>query len=372
MEGAQEAELVTRLVLNGTVFMVRLAGQTAAGAAKLLTFLAAAAKSESVSGQKRLADLLRTGKPVQVFTLDEAQLGKFKEEAKRYGIAYSLVKRGEQDKDAGTYDVMVKEEDAVRLNRVLDRIGYATVPTLTAEEMDEQAEGTSVSEIRELINRMMQPDERAVNPQEAADMKDSPSAASSMAADLPEDERGSVARKINEINTELENTPAEEKDTMASLLQMMLNQEELPSYVNKHKPQEKVKNLSGQTKLGTFLKSGKEAYVLTFNEAQLADFKKEAKRYGIAYSVVKRSGEDIAEGTLDVLVYEEDAGLINPILEEIGHEPMYIGNTYESQELHVSAIKEKDTMEDGLEEINAAFEKLMGSLNRANTDKERS
>lgn len=263
MEGAQEAELVTRLVLNGTVFMVRLAGQTAAGAAKLLTFLAAAAKSESVSGQKRLADLLRSGKPVQLFTLDKAQLEKFKPEAKKYGIAYSIVERAD-----GTYDIMVKEEDAVRINRVLENI--AVVSTLTAEETDEKAEtaeGPFLSDIRETINRMMQPDERAVNPREAADTKDSPSAASSMAADLPVDERVSVADRINEINTELENTPAEKKDTMASLLQMMLNQEN-------------------------------------------------------AAPVVPAKG--------------------------------------------------KDTMEDGLEEINAAFEKLMGSLNRGNADKERS
>ena len=226
MEGAQEAELVTRLVLNGTVFMVKLAGQTAAGAAKLLTFLAAAAKSESVSGQKRLADLLKSGKPLQIFTLDEAQLVQFKAEAKRYGIAYSLVKRSEQDEAAGTCDILCKEEDAVRLNRIFENMGIATVDAImTAEQTDEQAEGTSVSDIRELINQMMQPDERAVNPQEAADMKDSLSAASSMAADLPEGERGSVAGKINEINTALENTPAKEKDTMGNLLQMMLNQE---------------------------------------------------------------------------------------------------------------------------------------------------
>lgn len=219
MEGAQEAELVTRLVLNGTVFMVKLAGQTAAGATRLLTFLAAAAKSENVSGQKRLADLIKSGKPIQLFTLDEAQLEAFKKGAKKYCIAYSLVKR-----EDGTCDILVKEDDAVRINRVLGDI--ATVaPTLTAEETDEQAEGTDVSDIRELINQMMQPDERAVNPQEAADMKDSLSAASSMAADLPEGERGSVAGKINEINTALENTPAEEKNTMGNLLQMMLNQE---------------------------------------------------------------------------------------------------------------------------------------------------
>ncbi|MCM1083337.1 MAG: PcfB family protein [Clostridium sp.] len=227
MEGSQEAELVTRLVLNGTVFMVRLAGQTAEGAAKLLTFLAAAAKSENAPGQKRLADLIRSGKPIQLFTLEAAQLDEFKAESKKYGIAYSIVER-----EDGTFDILVKEEDAVRINRVLENI--AAVPAFTAEETDEQAEEVKsisdmpLSDIRELINRMMQPDERSVNPGKAADMKDSLSAASSMVADLPENERGSVAGKINEINTALENAPVSEKDAIGSLLQMMLENNDKP------------------------------------------------------------------------------------------------------------------------------------------------
>lgn len=228
MEGSQEAELVTRLVLNGTVFMVRLAGQTAAGAAKLLTFLAAAAKSDKVSGQAKLATLLRSGKELQVFTFDEAQLAEFQKEAKRYGIVYSLVKRSDKDKEAGTYDVLCKAEDAVRLNRIFENMGVATVDksVMTAEETDEkadeQAQEKAAAEIRELINQMMQPDDRAVNPTEAADLQENQSAASSMASDLPDMERSSVAKAMSDTKKQLEEVKPETKDQMAELLMNML------------------------------------------------------------------------------------------------------------------------------------------------------
>ncbi len=288
MEGAQEAEIVTRLVLDGTVFMIKIAGQTAAGAARLLTFLAAAAKSENVMGQKRLASLLKMDRSPELFTLDESQIGDFKKEAKKYGIAYHIV----WNKDLGVYDVLVPKEDAVRLNRVLDNIGYAT---LTAEETDEEKDvengggaDNGMSEIRELINKLMQPDGRETNPHQAADQTDSRSAASSMVSDLPENMRGSVAEKIDEINTALENSPKEEKDDMGRLLAMMLKQED----------------------------GGK------------------AGAFSMAHDMPEKP-------------------LVPP-------------------EATVAVAVSGKEHESGLEELNEAFERLMGSLNRSNPDKERS
>lgn len=240
MEGSQEAEVVTRLVLDGSVFMVKIAAQTAAGAAKLLTFLAAAAKSDKVSGQVKLATLLRSGKELQVFTFSEEQLAKFEKEAKRYGIVYSVVERSDKDKEAGTFDVLCKAEDAVRLNRIFENMEIATVDksVMTAEQTDEKTDAQEEEKIaafnRELINLMMQPDDRAVNPTEAADMQENLSAASSMAADLPDMERSSVAKAVTDTKKQLEAAEPEVKDHMAELLMNMLQ----PAKPEAEKPDE--------------------------------------------------------------------------------------------------------------------------------------
>jgi hypothetical protein len=73
---------------------------------------------------------------------------------------------------------------------------------------------------------------------------------------------------------------------------------------------------AGKVRLEAMLKSGKEMSVFTIPVGDLSAFSGEAKKYGVLYCALrdKKMG---AGGTLDVMVYKEDASKINRIVEKL-------------------------------------------------------
>jgi len=228
MEGSNEAEVVTRAVIEGTVYLIKLSGQ---GIGKMLTFLAAAsAKTDKPSvGKTALTNLLKSGKELKCFTFSEDQIKLFAEEAKRYGMTYSMVKRGPADRDAGTYDVLCKAEDAARLNRILERMGVNQVEVTNvqaSETTHENADSRDISDVRELIANMMQPDENQLNPEMAAETGLQSQSAATYQADLPSEIRTSVVENINNINANISGYQPQENanSQLAELINNMLSQ----------------------------------------------------------------------------------------------------------------------------------------------------
>ena len=119
----QAAEQIVRMTLAGSEFAVRLTGAGAKNVAAGL--MAAAAGAEKTKGKARLATMLKSGKELKVFQLKPNDLKRFAEEAKRYGVLYTLVKP--DSRDAGELDAMVKAEDAAKVNRILEKLGYGRV-----------------------------------------------------------------------------------------------------------------------------------------------------------------------------------------------------------------------------------------------------
>ena len=81
------------------------------------------------SGAKNIAVLLYTimksGKPLTIFTIKKDDLAKFQQEAKRYGILYcALVDKKDKSKD-GIVDIVVRKEDSARINRIVERFKFA-------------------------------------------------------------------------------------------------------------------------------------------------------------------------------------------------------------------------------------------------------
>ena len=76
-------------------------------------------------GKARLTSMLRSEKPLKVFAVRDEELEVFCREAKKYGVLYCVLK----DKDAtdGLTDIMVKAEDASKINRIFERFNLATV-----------------------------------------------------------------------------------------------------------------------------------------------------------------------------------------------------------------------------------------------------
>lgn len=134
----EAADQVMRMMLNGAEVLIKLSGSGAKNAAVLLYSIAR--QQKKTKGHARLESMLRSGKPLKVYTFKEGDLPKFKEVAKQYGILYTVLK--EKDKTGGVFDVMVRAEDESKIARITERFNLARVNTadLRAEIIREKEE----------------------------------------------------------------------------------------------------------------------------------------------------------------------------------------------------------------------------------------
>jgi Icc-related predicted phosphoesterase len=66
-----------------------------------------------------------------VYTVQNKDLKKFSEEAKRYGVLYCVLKDKNDKSDTGIVDVIARAEDASKIQRITERFKLATVDTAT-------------------------------------------------------------------------------------------------------------------------------------------------------------------------------------------------------------------------------------------------
>ena len=117
------AEQVVRMSLETGEVAVKLAGE---GAKQLAVLLFAILRGQKkTKGKARLTNMLRSGKELKVFAVKDSDLQLFCREAKKYGVLYCVLK----DKNAkdGITDVMVRAEDASKINRIFERFDLATL-----------------------------------------------------------------------------------------------------------------------------------------------------------------------------------------------------------------------------------------------------
>ena len=141
--GGDAVEQLIRVSLNGAEVVLRLAG---AATKELATFLVAACKNPQKKkdknsakyGATRLKTMLRCGKPTEIFSVKEADLKKFVDGAKKYGILYCVVKKPKNCPD-NLCDIVVKADDAPKIRRIAERYGFATLSKATVEHARERA-----------------------------------------------------------------------------------------------------------------------------------------------------------------------------------------------------------------------------------------
>ncbi|MBQ3864323.1 MAG: PcfB family protein [Clostridia bacterium] len=126
----EPAEQVVRISLNGIELMARISGKAAERLAVLL--YTALKDQKKTRGRMRLTGLLKSGKELKVFAIRDEHLRMFTQEAKKYGVLYCVLKDN-QAKD-GLTDILVRADDAAKINRIYERFGLAAVDrnTLTA------------------------------------------------------------------------------------------------------------------------------------------------------------------------------------------------------------------------------------------------
>lgn len=136
------AEQIVKMSLNGVEVAAKITGT---GAKELAMMIYAILKDQKkTKGKTRLTNMLRSEKPLKVFAVKDSELQLFCKEAKKYGVLYCVLK----DKDAndGLTDIMVRAEDASKINRIFERFKLATV---------------DVGEVRSEIERQRQEQQQA-------------------------------------------------------------------------------------------------------------------------------------------------------------------------------------------------------------------
>ena len=155
---ADAADQVVRIALESTSFLVRLTGTGAKHTALLM--LSVLKQNKKTRGAQRLSNMLRSGKPIKVYTFKAEDLAKFKEVAKEYGVLYTILK--EKDKTGGVFDVFVRAEDESKMSRIIERFELTKVDsaTLKAEILKEQEQQKSGDDIKTDIDREVETKER--------------------------------------------------------------------------------------------------------------------------------------------------------------------------------------------------------------------
>ena len=122
---SESAEQLMRITIEGEEVCLKIAGKAAK---ELAVIIAAMLKNRTqTKGKARLNTMLKSGKELKIFSVQKQDLEKFTSEAKRYGVLYcALVNKHNKNHD-GMVDIMVRAEDASKINRIVERFKIATV-----------------------------------------------------------------------------------------------------------------------------------------------------------------------------------------------------------------------------------------------------
>ena len=138
--GGEAAEQIVRMSLEGFEVAAKITG---AGAKNIAILLYSILKEEQkTKGKARLTSMLRSGKELKVFTVKNADLKKFTQEAKKYGVLYCVL-ADRKNKDPNVeVDVIARAEDASKISRIVERFDLASVDTASIVTEAEKSRDT--------------------------------------------------------------------------------------------------------------------------------------------------------------------------------------------------------------------------------------
>lgn len=259
------AEQIVRLSLEGTEVALKLTGSAAKNIAAMIYSILKNKNKNKTKGRQRLTAMLKSGKELKVFTVSEEHLKQFAAEAKRYGVVYCAL-RGKGKSTDGLVDVMVRAEDASKINRIVERFKLATVDTAsikrdietaktekTAPAAPEQEKPDKAADDRlldDLLGAPVQKEENTPpNPEAAKTEKSHPSEPISKKQSRtaegtvkPPEERPSVREELREIKAkqqEAEAPAAEEPTISKKPTKQQITTHKQPSPKNKPKSKER-------------------------------------------------------------------------------------------------------------------------------------
>lgn len=215
----QAAEQVVRYSLEGMEYTLKLAGK---GTERLAAALLALSQSQKkIKGKTTLHALLKSQKELKVFSIPAPRLKAFAKEAKRYGVLYCVLKEKHPGPNA-LCDILVRAEDAAKINRIIERMGLAQVaenladqPVMEPDQLEQEAQTAE-----DLLNEILSP----MEPEQ-----ENPTTAQTEASAL-----SGLGLTPNVLATEVTTqttailTPNQRPSVRAALAQIRLEQQENP------------------------------------------------------------------------------------------------------------------------------------------------
>ena len=244
------AEEVVKLSLDGFEVVARLTGSMAKEMAVMLVALSKA-KGNKIKGQTGINSMLKRSGNFRIFTIKKEDYKDFKKQAKRYGVLYSaLCKRSELNSKDGVIDLLVKEDDAVRVNRIVERFKLTSVEETKVEtaldkkdlekivadkdktevSKDIQEKNTSEDLLNKLLKKQnIKEENENTNP-----------------SNIPNTEKEIQSENLSKTNEKMEGTKKEEKPSIREKIDTIKKEQEEKE---KQKTQEESKEIPKKEKL---------------------------------------------------------------------------------------------------------------------------
>ena len=135
--GGDAADQMVREGIQITESATKLAGLGAKNLAALL--IALAQDGQKLQGKTNTKRLLKEGKELTIFQIKTVDLEKFRQEAEHYGVLFAAIV--DKTRTDGCCDLMAKAEDAVKINRIFERMNYPAPIIVQAQEKNAAKKG---------------------------------------------------------------------------------------------------------------------------------------------------------------------------------------------------------------------------------------
>lgn len=267
------AEQVVRMSLNGIEIAAKISGKAAERLAVLL--YAVLKDQKRTKGKVRLTNMLRSGKELKVFAVQDGELEKFSRAAKQYGVLYCMLK--DRKNNSGLTDIMVRADDAGKINRIFERFNLATIDMAsvkteiekTKSEQAKLAEGQPVPErndqVKDKVNEFMEKVVPEENPSREKSANENPSTARTAKSSLSGPSSGDRKTDRSEMvgtKTRAEARSSEEKRMLGNRPSVRKEMEEIRQeqklQKNKDRSRTKDNQKTLQHKAPKKKRSGKE------------------------------------------------------------------------------------------------------------------
>ena len=199
------AEQMVRFSLEGTEVALKLTGSAAKNIAAALYSVLKNRDKTKIKGRQRLTSMLKSGRELKVFPIQNQHLKQFAAEARRYGVVYCALREKGQSAD-GMVDILVRAEDASKINRIVERFHLAAVDTVSIKQEIEKSKAAPDAKHEEkLLDELLGASE---NPPPGRTEKSPPSAPIS---ETPEKTAGSTDSPKKSVREELRQIKQEQQ-----------------------------------------------------------------------------------------------------------------------------------------------------------------